>query len=425
MSARAYTPGASNSPFGNSNQNPLSSQYGQDSGYSPDESILLERAIKKVIFDAAPKQYNALKLLFEKSAVDMNNDEFEYLEYTFGRSPISATAGVGAQAASAGNSVTQTIPISAASVNRVSPDLIIVYPDNTKAVITSVGPGNQIIVESLTSVGLPAITNGDVFSIQSTIAADAQDYFSNYERVETVTRYNYIQLFTRARRWGKIEMQKHKNSGTTNYLDIDKEQQIKQLRIDMFNSFFNGNRGEFRITNQIPAKSMGGIYPSMVTAGSANSNPTVAGLITAFEALAFQTNYKAEGGVRFVYGTDEILHELKKAHKLPGLRYAPNDRVADLNLTKIEFGTMEFVLVPCELFKETSCFPAAWNRRMLVLDQETISPVKMRGLPMIDAGDTLDRGTNGTREMFKDWWVWGQLSIMFNNPLASYWLDVQ
>ncbi len=127
----------------------------------------------------------------------------------------------------------------------------------------------------------------------------------------------------------------------------------------------------------------------------------------------------------FIYGTDEILYEFSKIYKQPGLRYAPNDEIANLNLDMIKIGTMKFVLVPCELFKETSCFPAEWNRRILVLDQETIRPIKMKGLPQFEMGMTLDRGANGTREMFKDWYVWAQLSIRFHNPLASFWMDIQ
>ena len=266
---------------------------------------------------------------------------------------------------------------------------------------------------------------GDVFAIRSTISADGQDFFSNYERLDTVTRYNYIQFFTRAMRWNRVEMQKYINAGTTNYVAVDKKEKIRQIRTDLFNSYFNGERGEFPISNNYSAKSMGGIYPTMVAAGSLSANPTLAGLQSAFETLAFATNYKKEGGTRFIYGTDEILYEFSKIFKQPGLRYEPNDMVANLNLTMYKMGTMKFVPVPCELFREESCFPSDWKRRLLVVDQETVKPIKMKGLPQFEMGMTLDRGKNGTREMFKDWYVWAQLSIRFHNPLASFWLDVQ
>ena len=243
MSQQAYTPGVGNLPFGNLNTNPQSSQYGTESQFSPAESILIAKAIKHAIFDAAPAQYNALKLLFAKPALDRNNDEHEFLEKTFGRSPIETTAIVAAQAAAPGANQTQVIPVTAASVIRASVDFVIVYPDGSHAVITAVGPGNQITVNSITNLGLPAVAVGDVISVQSSIMSDGMDNFNIFERLETVTRYNYIQFFLRARRWARLELQKFINSGTTDYLQSDREEKMRQIRVDMFNSLWNGGKG--------------------------------------------------------------------------------------------------------------------------------------------------------------------------------------
>jgi len=301
---------------------------------------------------------------------------------------------------------------------------VIIYPDGSHGVIVAVGATN-ITVNSLTNAGLPAVAVGDVISIQSSIMADGMDTFSIYERLETITRYNYIQFFLRARRWARRELQKYLNSGTTDYIASDKEEKIRQIRVDLFNSLWNGERGEYALANGYVAKAMGGIYPSMINAGSASANPTLAGLKAAFQGLAFQTNFKTEGGTRFIYGTDEVLHEFSEIYKAPGLRYEPNDEIANLKLKRIELGTMNFVLVPCELWKEESCFPSDWNRRVIVLDQETVQPVKMKGLPQMNMGQTLDRKNNGTREDFKDFWVEAQLGLEFNNPLGSFSMDIQ
>jgi hypothetical protein len=424
MSNTVYTPGAGNTPYGNQNANPQSSNYSADSGYSAQESILLEKAVRKAIFDAAPAHYKALRLIFEKQMEEELSDEFEYLEKTFGRTALEATSSPVLVAASPGNEVTQVIAMTAASVAAISVDDVIVYPDGTKAIVRTIAALN-VTVASLTDSGLPAVTAGDVFSIMAPIAGDGASGFSHYERMNTITRYNYIQLFLRACRWGRLEMQKYENLGRTNYMALDKAEKMNQLRTDMFVSFFNGTRGEFKLASTIPAKAMGGIYPSMVAAGSMSGNPTTAGLKSTFESLAFKTNYKAEGGTRMIYGTDEMLYELSKAFKDPGLRYAPNDRIADLNLYEYKLGSMKFVPVSCELFKERSCFPASWNKKLLILDQETITPVKMKGIPATFSGSTLDKGENGTREGFKDWYVEGNLSLRFNNPMGSFSIDVK
>jgi len=423
MSNVNYTPGLGNLPFGNRNTNPEGSFYSGDSEYSPVESDLIAKAIKYAIFDAAPAQYNSLKVLFSKPFSEKNLDEFEYKEKSFGRSPIEAAAITAVQVAVPGAHVTQAITLTAASLTRVSPDLIIIYPDGTHGVIQSIA-GNVATVNSLTNGGLPAVAVGVVFAIQSTVRSDGMDYFSSYERLEDITRYNYIQFFLRARRWAKVELQKYINAGTTSYLKDDKEEKMKQLRIDMFNSFWNGVRGEYTISNGYAAKAMGGIYPTMTAAGAASGNPTLAGLQAMFETYAFQTNFKAEGGTRFIYGTDEILNEFSKIYKQPGLRYEPNNEIANLKLKRIELGTQNFVLVPCELWREESCFESAWARRVIVLDQETVRPVKMKGIPALEMGQT-DNINKGSREDYTDWWCRSQLSIEFNNPVASFSLDIQ
>jgi hypothetical protein len=198
MSNTAYTPGNGNLPFGLRNTNPQSSNYSTDSVYSPEESNLIAKEIKRTIFDAAPAQYNALKLLFEKPFVEKGSDEFEYLETTFGRSPLEANGNVSAEAASPGAYVTQTITLTAASVERCSPDQIIIYEDGTHGIISAI-TGNDITVNSYKSQGLPAVTSGDMFAIMSTIEADGNNEFSNYERMDVVTRYNYVGRVLRCR----------------------------------------------------------------------------------------------------------------------------------------------------------------------------------------------------------------------------------
>jgi len=426
MSNRTYQPGAGGSPYGNVQANPQSSNYQNDSATANNvtETILLQKAIQKLIYSAVPEQYYALKLLFEKTPMEYGSDEFEFLEKTFGRTPMEAASGVAAANASAGAEVTQTIPVTADSVKRAVPNDTFFYPDGTMGIIRSVS-GTNVTVASQTGKGLPAVTAGDVFAIKSAFNADGESTFSHFDRMETITRYNYIELFLRAQRWGKVELLKWKNQGTTNYLELDKQEKIEQLRTDLFVSFFNGVRGEFTRSTGVSGKTMGGILPTMTAAGSMKGTPSLAALRSDFETLAFKTNYKKAGGTRFIFGVDEMLYELSKVYKDDKIRYAPNDNIASMNLDQFKFGTMKFVPVPCELFKERSCFPASWSRKLLVLDLESISPVKMKGLPMMDSGSTLDKGDKGTREGFQDFWVEANLSLQFNNPLASFSLDIQ
>ena len=424
MSVTNYTPGVQNAPFGSPEANAQGANYAQESGFGVTETFLLEREVKRAIFDASPKQYKALKVLFAKNFEDKDSTEFTYVEKTFGRSVLEANAISAAVAAVPLTAVTQNITLTVESITGISMDMIIVYPDNTKGTVIAIA-GNVITVRSHTSVGLSAVAVGEIFAVQSTINADARDHINIYTRTNVVERYNYIQQFIRARRWGREELQVWKNTGKTNYIEVDKAENMEQLRVDMFNSFWNGLRGEIQLEDNSLAKAMGGIYPLMQAANSAEGFTTLANFEDTFKTLAFATNYKSEGGVRFIYGTDEMLHNFARIFKLPQVRFEPNQEMTNLNLSSITLGTMQFVLVPCELWREESCFPADWQRRIIVLDQETVKPCKLKGLPAFEAGDTLDMKPMGTLNDYKDWWVRSQLSLEFNNPLASFIMNIQ
>lgn len=426
MSNKTYNPGTQNAPFGLKNTNPEGSNYASESIYSAQEiQSQLQKSVHKILFDAAPAKYMSLKLLYAKSREEVGSDEFEYLEYTFGRSPLEVDAGVAlaAQPAVVGANQTATVDLTLASMDHVSIDMILTFPDNSKAVITQIIGPNQIVIGSYSNEGLPAINAGDIISFHGTIEGDGMDSFSNYTRTETVVRYNYIQFFLRSKRWDRVELVKWQNQGVTDFLAVDKKQKLKQLRVDFFNAYWNGHRGEVALANGVVAKSMGGIFPSMVSAGSASATVTPSGLKVAFETLLFNTDHTTEGSTRFLYGTNKMLHMFSEIYKQPGLRYSPNNHIADLKLTSILIGQEEIVLVPCELWREESCFPRIWQRRLILLDQETITPVKMRGIPSLEMFQT-DNRSKGSRENFTDWSCGGHLSLKFNNPLGSFYLDV-
>ena len=105
------------------------------------------------------------------------------------------------------------------------------------------------------------------------------------------------------------------------------------------------------------------------------------------------------------------------------MRYAPNDRIADLNLIQYKIGDMSFVPVDTTLFKESSLFPATWAARIFVLDLDTIQPVCMTGYEPIEMGQTAPKGQYGSIKDYTEWWIQGMLSLQFNNPLSSFYID--
>lgn len=406
------------------NLNATGSEYASD--YSYDTTLLIRRAISREIFDASPKKFAALRLLMEKPVDYEDSDVFTYLEKTFGRIALKADADTNSGA-------TQDITLTSGGAANVSINKILVYPDNSKGIVKSVNTTtDHITVQKFNGASnLTAVTSGDYFAIQSSVIADGQNFLTHYDRMSKIERYNYIQLMHRDKRWTRKEITKFQNLSTTNYYDLDKKEQMELLLQDMFVSFLNGTRGEVNITvpgtdgsSPYKAMTMGGIYPLMVAAGCASSSGvTKATLRETFETLAFQTDYKGDGGVRFIFAQNALLYELSKSWKETGLRYAPNDKIGDMNLSLYKVGDMTFVPVATELFKEVSCFPKTWQHRILVLDMDTIRPVCMRGYMPIETGQTAPKGTFGSIQDYTEWWIQGMLSLKFNNPLSSFYID--
>lgn len=421
--------GIQQTPFGNPNTNAPGSFYPGESAGGASEYAWLERSFITTVFDAAPAKYAILTVLFSKSPMEVGLDEFDYMETNFGRDALEIAVTAAAVAAAPNATVSQTITLTADSVNRVAVDDILSYPDDSgKAVVTDVDiPANQITVASYTGRPIPEATAGQFFSVHSTIQGDSMDRVSNNSRQQLVRRYNYVQFFARKCEYGRREWQGIMNNQMINKLELDMQKKVKQLRYDMYASFFNGERGEFILAGGYKAKAMGGIFPTLRDAGAASANPSQAGIQTAFEALAYQTDHTSMGGVRFIHGAPEIVDMLTKSYKASRVEMTMGDREIDLTADVISFGGMRFVVMPESLFNETSIFPNIWKRRLLCLDHDAIQPVKQRGIPLVWMIDHKGRGFGGETyniDAFKNYIIEGQFSLKINNPLSMFYMDV-
>jgi hypothetical protein len=430
MSTTVYQPGLGGSPYGNALfANALGSDYAANSAYvTPgSETDLIRRALQETIIDAAPAKYNILKLLFEQPMESVPSDEYYWREQPFGRTPLTILVGAAAVIVAPNAVGSQTVTIAAASIPFVTLDYVVCYNDanNTKGIVTALNTTTGVMtITSNTGVSLPLILAAETLVPMSTFRADSQNSFSTYQRLNTIERYNYIQRFLRARQWGRVELLKFQNLGTTDYLMKDVEEVIKQIRWDLFASFINGTRGEFATAAGIPGKAMGGMFPLMTAAGAGSATTTIAGLQAAFEALAFATDYKSETGRRFIIAPPRLINELNKIYKAQLVRYTPSDKVADLNLDSFKFGGLEFVNVPTMLLQEPSLFPTSFANKMFIIDLDMVKPVVMNGLPAVEQGGTLMLGPNGTREEYKDYWCGANLGLKFFNPIGSFTIDV-
>lgn len=419
-SSTLYTPTVpETNVFQNRNVNALGSKYAQQYGHGV--TSLITRAVRNIIYDAAPQQYFDLKILGLKAPKLVNSDEYFYHEMGFGRDPLV----VGLVAVDIAAGVTQVIPIT--NVSAASVDMIVVYPGNQRGNITAINVGaGTITVTAETNNTLPAIPAGaagaTTLANLSPIEADGQNSISQYFRIDTVERCNYIQMVVKAMRFGEIELEKYKRSGAIDtYLAMQRKRMQEQFRIDLANIYWNGRMAEVTLANGQKAKTAGGIFPIMQQVGSANTSVAIANLPQALEELALDTEYGVYGKTRFLYGTPRAIHYLSQQYKRSLTRYSPNDNLAKLELDGVRMGSTNIVFVPIKRFEEPSCFPASWRSRLILLDQESIQPVFFLPERM---GETLARVNNGTLQNYTDTWMSATWDLEFYNPLGSGWIDI-
>lgn len=401
--------------FNNTNLNSVGSEYA--SLYGHDISLLVQKLTNRAIFDSAPQQFMDLKLLNMVPAEQVNSDEFYFQEMGYQREPLVATAAASAVA------YPTTQVISVTSVDNIATNTIISYPNGQKGVVTVVNTSLlQITVSPYSGDTLPAVAPDDVLANVSSVDHDGSDGFSQYFRASTIERNNYVQLFNKAIRYSEVELHKLKNMGTTsNFLEMERNAMFNQHRIDLSNAFWVGQKGEIPTANGTPAKTTGGVFSSMVDAGSPNALATSSTLVDAFEDMVLSSEYGDYGQARMAYMTPRIHRALSLAYKEELTRYAPNDEIALLNLKEVNLGSSRIVLVPYKRFEDGASFPGSFANRIVLLDMKNIKRVQLWGER---SGDTL-KLEDGVPKRYGDVWVDCNMGVKFHNPLACAWLDVQ
>jgi hypothetical protein len=400
--------------YANQNYNSVGSEYANLYGH--DISLLVQKLTNRAIFDAAPQQFMDLKLMNMVPAETVNSDEFFFQEMGYQREPLQVTA----VSASVSYPTTQTINV--ASVDNISTNTIISYPNGQKGSVVAVDTSLlTITVSPYNGDTLPAVAIGDVLANVSTVDHDGSEGFAQYFRASTIERVNYVQLFNKAIRYSEVELHKLKNMGTTaNFLEMERNAMFNQHRIDISNALWTGQKGEVVTANGTPAKTTGGVYTSMVEAGSPNAVATAATLVDAFEDMVLSSEFGDYGQARMAFMTPRMHRMLSLAYKEELTRYAPNDEIALLNLKEVNLGSSRIVLVPYKRFEDAASYPASFANKITILDMKNIKRVQLWGER---SGDTL-KLEDGVPKRYGDVWVDCNMGVKFNNPLACAYLDV-
>lgn len=398
-----------NSAFSNVNTNALISQYADSLGYNKTDLIIAK--FNEEIYDGAPAEFPLLTLLNMKGAPgQVDNDEHFFSESGWQRNPIQANT------SPSGVSYPSKQTIGITSFDDVALDMNVGYPNGQVGNVVGVNPAaGTIDVQPLTNSTLPAVTSGDTLTFMTTIEADNAQGFNQYYRMSHVTKYNFVQFMPFAIKWGKVEMEKYKRSGQfKNYMSMQFNKFYQQARVGLENSLWQGIRGEFVTASGDRAKTMGGIDYFMTQAGSPSVTTPIASVDAALEQIVFDCQYEMQGATKFLFGAPRQLLKLSKAFKDNKTRYAPNDKIADLGLDLIKFGSCNVVPVPVQRFEDAASFPASWAKRLYLCDLSHLN-VKQFMAPEFGTGLNRQSGLPVNKE---EMWVVYNQSIELFNPLA-------
>lgn len=371
-------------PHGLQDQNTRSSQYASD--YSESTRVDLKEDVDALIHRTAPRQFLDLQVLKAFGTMTVPGDEHTHTEAPWARVPATVVTGASAQSAGTNTQVqTQNIVITEADTQRFRPDRMVVYPDGTIGVVTAINDStNTITVTSQYGQGLPLIATGEFLTDGGVQGADGQDRVAMLDKLTTLVFESFLEkVGPRTIKWDEIALQKAQNLAQTNYLQEEKRTVEEQLMTDFAQRVWLMKGGKYLLSaNNEVGKHMHGIIPTMNERGSAFLTATSATVWDVLTEAVFNTNHTAKGGERLVFGTPRALHYLNLKEKGDLVRYAPNDKVRDLDLSAYKFGSHTLVPVEVQLWQDAGTFPELYRDRLVVIDPGNIKLLQMKGIPM-------------------------------------------
>lgn len=382
-------------PFGNERTNPEGSPYLTEapSGIGVFSTSDLERAIFDTIFNTKAENYfDALKLMiFSKTPVGVPDDVFTWKENGMQRQAITVNDGssppgtqlTAAQGGSAGVYQTATVPVTAGQIARIGLNQTLMFSADIQATVYAKS-STSITIKSLVGKGLPAIIQGARIPMMGETVGDSSVGLKNVERTEKVERHNYVGTYRRGIQYGRKEKAKLRLNSRNNHVEVEHRNVIDEIKFDALQNLFYGQKGTRLLDDGNYAKGMDGLYTQMKAGGSTFATTSMENLIATFEHNAVSTNQQSAGGSRTIYGPSKYLLAFSQAYKESRTRYRPDDTQANLDLERIHLAGQNYNLCAVDILADPNYFSEDCARRLFVVDEASVTPVKWDAFPMFD-----------------------------------------
>lgn len=353
--------------------NDVNTQYGTET------SKLQALELKRMIYDLTPQDYLDIKLFMMKTPIISRSHVYHYLYMPYQRKSAITPA----LSATISTTASQVVPIT--NPSSITVDMILSHPSTEqKVIVVDVSIGNSTMtIRPLDGATLPELSSGSVyiFPNHGTVDGDLTNKVTQQTRVDDlIERANYVQWFKRGSTFGMIERYEYENNGTTNYMELNDQNMLRQHHIDIGNATWNGTKGKVKLSDGNPALLMDGIVPQAISGGALQASCTVSQLartiIQAMEATRFGTGQVN----KTVFATPQMLADFSYQMKLnastPLVRYkATGDDNLSITLSGFEWQTGRVTMVPVQRWqRESNSFPASWENKVIVGNPEDFQP---------------------------------------------------
>jgi hypothetical protein len=396
--------------------------------------------VSPIIFDAQPQQFLDLQYLMAFTTEEAPGDEVIWHENVWSRSPIVTAGAIAGETAVPGSTVTDTITVTADSLNYVFVGQKLHYTDDlgvpNQVIVSNVNTSTAVVtVRSMVGVGIGAVVATSINLTNGlTAGGDGFQTFSNPVRTKTVRRTNLIEKVGPEQMiWNRLERLKWKNQSQTNFMEVDMRNVLTQLKVSMCQRIWLGQYGEGLVSysnsgETAIAKFTEGIVPSIINNGGALLNSTMSTVWDDLTTGIFQTNFGPITNERVIFGTPEMLHALNLKQKAEFVRYSAGDKIWDLDFEEWRFGGQKLTLVPTQIWNDPASFPEEYARRLVVLQKSSVKLVTMRGVAMISQEAKVSQSRTNTTPFeiydFERYTVEGMVGTKVQNAAQNFIIDV-
>lgn len=413
-----------NSPFNTYNTRAVGSDYATQYA-NVNTTLLLAPDIKPELVPSFPKQFTDMSFLMSLKKRSVRSLEYFRFEVPWIHVPLGVRTGTAAVTASAGNVVTQTIPITNTAIRYVRPGDKVIYPDGTNGVVfsmvTTSGSGS-ITVNSLVGDGLPAVTTADTLRNVGPMRADGYSTINSTTKPEVIKYSNILENSgAYSTRWDLIQRREWELSGTTDYIKLDLEQTFLRAMTTWQARIMLSQYGRTTLPDGASiATSTSGILEQQANAGVTIQTVSAAQAADAIREIVFDTALVA-GGTKVIMATRRILNLMGQAQKANKVRYTPGDTTWNMDIYEYEYHGHRVIEVPMDQWEDPGLYGDQLRNDVLILNKEDICLNFFEGMPMISRKHTLlnTQGEPGNLFNFELVWYEGLFGVELERAWAT------